>query len=84
MANDLGGNAKTLYFMDDGSGSFLTDLLQSNVNTSWENTESGNLVRIANGQVELDISNSLDGRSFEALKAGVDGRQPGRPFYLSE
>jgi VCBS repeat-containing protein len=70
MANDLGGNAKTLYSIDDGSGSFLTDLLQSNVNTSWESTEGGNLIRIANGKVELDISHSLDGRSFEALKAG--------------
>jgi len=60
MSNDLGGNAKRLYSIDDGgTGTFLTDLLVNNVNTGWEATAGGNLIRIYNGKIQLDISNDL-------------------------
>ena len=58
MSNDLGGNAKKLYSIDDGDGA-LTDLLKSNVTTGWEATANGNLIRIVNGKIELNISHSL-------------------------
>jgi Ca2+-binding RTX toxin-like protein len=70
MANDLGGNAKTLYSIDDGNASFMTDLLASNINTGWEVTANGNQIRIVNGKVELDISHSLGGKTIDGLKAG--------------
>src|SRR3954471_14108985 len=59
MSNDLGGNAKTLFSVDDGNGGSLnpTDLLHADglVNgvSAWEATSSGNLVRINNGKLEI-------------------------------
>ena len=65
MSNDLGGNAKKLFSVDDGNGNSLnpTDLLQADglVNgvSAWQCTASGNLVRINNGKIEVDVSCSL-------------------------
>jgi VCBS repeat-containing protein len=60
MSNDLGGNAKKLFSIDDGgTNTFLNDLLTNNVNTSWETTANGNQIRIVNGQIEFDITHSL-------------------------
>jgi len=52
MSNDLGGNAKSLYSIDDGGTGAMTDLLQSNVTTSWEQTADGNWIRINAGLIE--------------------------------
>ncbi|HXE39487.1 MAG TPA: hypothetical protein VN639_13525, partial [Azonexus sp.] len=56
MSNDLGGNAKKLFSIDDGNGNFLNDLLTNNVNTGWEYLPSGNRMQIVNGKIQLDIS----------------------------
>jgi VCBS repeat-containing protein len=73
MTNDLGGAAKKLWSVDNGD--FLNDLLANNVNTDWEATANGNLIRIHNGRIELDISNSLIAITgvddVDALAAGV-------------
>ena len=73
MSNDKGGNAKKLFSIDNGD--FLNDLLVNNVNTGWEATANGNMIRIHNGQIELDISNSLvataGSDSLNALGAGM-------------
>ena len=55
MSNDLGGNAKSLYSIDDGGTGAMTDLLQSNVTTSWEQTADGNWIRINAGLIEYRI-----------------------------
>src|SRR5690348_17344675 len=73
MSNDLGGNAKSLYSIDDGNGNTsLTDydLLSSDGQGIWEaaavNTLGvADLITISNGQIKLDISHSLN-----ALGAG--------------
>ena len=79
MADDLGGKAKTLFSIDDGSGNplNLTDLLNADglVNgvSAWETTASGNLVRINNGKLELDLSHDLaaiGGMNINSLAAG--------------
>ena len=57
MANDLGGNAKKLYSIDNGD--FQNDLLTNNVNTGWEATANGNQIRIFNGKIEFNLSNSI-------------------------
>ncbi|MBK5914194.1 VCBS domain-containing protein [Rhodocyclus purpureus] len=55
--NDLGGNAKKLYSIDDGSGA-LKDLLAKDPGlvTAWETTADGNLIRINAGKVEFSIA----------------------------
>jgi VCBS repeat-containing protein len=62
MANDLGGNAKTLYSVDDGNN-YLTDLLTAdaliNGFSVWEATGGGDTVRIDNGNVDLDLTHSI-------------------------
>ncbi|MDP3707255.1 MAG: cadherin-like domain-containing protein, partial [Polaromonas sp.] len=70
MSNDLGGNAKKLFSIDDGSAGFLNDLLTNNVNASWETLPSGNRIQIVNGKIQLDISHSLGGQSIASLAAG--------------
>jgi VCBS repeat-containing protein len=77
MSNDLGGNAKKLFSIDDGgTNTFLNDLLANNVNTGWETTAGGNLIRIYNGHIELDITHSLtlangaEHANVNALSAG--------------
>ncbi|MDH5537817.1 MAG: VCBS domain-containing protein, partial [Rhizobacter sp.] len=78
MANDLGGKAKTLFSVDDGSGGSLnpTDLLQADGLVDgvscWERTANGNMVRINNGKVEVDVSHRLGqigASSIDALGA---------------
>ncbi|MDC7714834.1 VCBS domain-containing protein, partial [Vogesella sp. LYT5W] len=59
MSNDLGGNAKKLYSIDDGSGA-LADLLTSNVTTGWEDTHCGNQIRINAGKIEFKFATGLD------------------------
>jgi VCBS repeat-containing protein len=75
MANDLGGNAKTLYSIDDGNGNpvnpvdlFNADTLTGGV-SAWEPTADGNRARINNGKVEFDLSNELPG-GVNSLGAG--------------
>jgi len=70
MSNDLGGNAKKLFSIDEGSPGFLNDLLTNNVNTGWETLANGNRFQIVNGKIQLDISHSLGGRSVAALAEG--------------
>ena len=54
MSNDLGGNAKSLYSVDDGGTGALQDLLTSNVTTGWERTSQG-WIRINAGKIEYRI-----------------------------
>src|SRR3954462_15060959 len=64
MANDLGGNATTLFSVEDGDGNALTsdfELLAKDVNaagvSNWEETFNHNWVRINNGKIEYRIDN---------------------------
>ncbi|WP_294123876.1 VCBS domain-containing protein [Sphingomonas sp.] len=64
MSNDLGGNAKSLFSVEDGDGNPITadfDLLAKDVNaagvSAWERTLGGNWVRINNGKIEYRIDN---------------------------
>src|SRR6266496_3999847 len=66
MSNDLGGNAKKLFSVDDGNGNPLasdSQLLVKDVGTNgvsvWETTDDGNSIRINNGKIEFDLSHSL-------------------------
>jgi len=77
-ANDNGGNAKTLYSIDDGVN-FLTDLLQADVLTNgvslWEASGGGDEIRIDNGKVDIDLSASIKAitggsSNINALAAG--------------
>src|SRR6476660_10620592 len=63
MANDLGGNAKTLFSVADGDGNALTadfTLLAKDVGSNgcsaWEETFCHNWVRINNGKIEYRIA----------------------------
>src|SRR5262245_22917593 len=62
MANDLGGNAKTLYSVDDGVA-YLSDLLQADALTSgvsvWEAIGGGDKIRIDNGKIDIDLNASI-------------------------
>src|SRR5215213_8676839 len=81
MANDLGGNAKSLFSVEDGDGNALTadyTLLAKDVNASgcsaWEATFGGNWVRINNGKIEYRIADGSgvpgQGRSVDTLAGG--------------
>ena len=81
MANDLGGNAKSLFSVEDGDGNPITadfDLLAKDVNAAgishWECTLGGNWVRINNGKIEYVIADGSgipgQGRSVNSLTAG--------------
>ena len=80
MANDLGGNAKTLWSIDDGNGNALapdSPLLigdAANGVSAWEITASGNWTRINNGKIEYRISDGTGvagaGVSVDTLVAG--------------
>ena len=81
MANDLGGNAKRLWSIDDGNGHTSQadyDLLNSDMGGVWENAAVNNLgvadqITISNGQVLLDLTRSLQAlgaTSVQALAAG--------------
>lgn len=64
LSNDLGGNAKKLYSIDDGDGA-LKDLLASNVTTGWEATRDGNLIRLINGKIEFKFADGFDVNSLK-------------------
>ncbi|MBK4733831.1 Ig-like domain-containing protein [Noviherbaspirillum pedocola] len=78
MSNDLGGNAKTLYSIDDGKGNVISgtdfDLIVKDVGSdgtsAWERTTAGNWVRINNGQIEFALG-APDGIS--GAPAGATG-----------
>src|SRR5258705_12488652 len=81
MSNDLGGNAKTLFSVEDGDGNALTadyDLLAKDVNAAgvspWDETLNHNWVRINNGKIEYRIADGSSipgqGRSVDSLTAG--------------
>jgi VCBS repeat-containing protein len=64
MSNDLGGNAKSLFSIDDGNGNTLApdfELLCKDVNAAgcspWEKTPDGNWIRLNNGKIEFKIGN---------------------------
>ena len=85
MQNDLGGNAKTLFSIDDGSSTSTTtkqpapiDLASADYLTSgiskWEDIGGGIRIRINNGKVEMDLDGYLQTHglsSLQALGAGV-------------
>ena len=81
MANDLGGNAKSLFSVEDGDGNALTadfELLNKDLTTggisAWELTFGRNWVRINNGNIEYRIADGSDipgqGRDVNSLTAG--------------
>ncbi|MFK0691531.1 VCBS domain-containing protein, partial [Mesorhizobium sp. IMUNJ 23033] len=80
MQNDLGGNAKTLYSIDDGtSASTATkqyapiDLTTADAQVSgvsaWEDIGDGVFIRINNGKVEMNLSQYLQLHGFSSLQA---------------
>src|SRR5436190_8160616 len=82
MSNDLGGNAKALFSIDDGSGSALPSdaqlLVKDVVNgvSPWEATANGNSIRINNGKIEfalgyLSPTATTATIDFNSLAAGV-------------
>jgi VCBS repeat-containing protein len=51
----------------------MQDLLTSNITTGWEPTSGGNMMRIVNGKIELDITNALNLQAGGNLNGlGVD------------
>jgi VCBS repeat-containing protein len=81
MSNDLGGNAKKLWSIDDGNGHTSQtdyDLLNSDMGGVWESAAVNDLgvadkITISNGKILLDLSNSLQhfgASSVDALAAG--------------
>lgn len=76
MDNDLGGRAKTLFSIDDGTGNPIvdlstTDLLSNSTFSAWQATASGNLIRIYNGNIEFRIADGSGGfRDVDSLTAG--------------
>jgi VCBS repeat-containing protein len=60
MSNDLGGNAKKLYSIDNGDA--LKDLLTKDpgLTTAWESTADGNQIRISNGKIEFKLAEGVD------------------------
>lgn len=73
MSNDLGGNAKKLYSIDDGAGA-LADLLTRDpgTTTSWETTSGGNLMRIANGKIEYKVGANTNLNQLAEGEEAVD------------
>jgi VCBS repeat-containing protein len=70
MSNDLGGNAKTLFSVDDGGTGALTDLLK--LETAWEQTADKNWIRVYGGKIEFkigdgsnDVANARDVNSLD-------------------
>src|SRR5215831_5850120 len=81
MSNDLGGNAKKLWSIDDGNGNTNVadyDLVKSDMQGVWEDAAVNNLgvadkITISNGAILLDLSESL--RHFGA--ANINGLAAG-------
>ncbi|RWL07381.1 VCBS domain-containing protein [Mesorhizobium sp.] len=84
MANDLGGAAKTLYSVDDGTSAstatkqyapidLTTQDVQATGISAWESIGGGVSVRINNGKIEMDLSQYLQLHGFSSLQAlGAD------------
>ncbi|MBS1191150.1 MAG: Type secretory pathway [Rhodocyclaceae bacterium] len=77
LANDLGGNAKKLYSIDDGEGATaLRDLLASDVGkamvSAWESTADGNQIRINSGKIEFKFAEGFDINSLKEGEAYSD------------
>ncbi|MGO4485216.1 VCBS domain-containing protein [Rhizobium sp. 2TAF27] len=81
MSNDLGGNAKSLFSVDDGDGNPITadyELLAKDVGangaSAWEKTLLSNWVRINNGKIEYRLSDGSgivgSGADINTLSAG--------------
>ncbi|RWX08579.1 RTX toxin, partial [Rhizobium hidalgonense] len=81
MSNDLGGNAKSLFSVDDGDGNPITadyELLAKDVGangaSAWEKSLLGNWVRINNGKIEYRLSDGSgiagSGADINTLNAG--------------
>src|SRR5689334_12067598 len=85
MANDLGGNAKSLFSVEDGDGNPLTadydllckDTLDATGVSAWECTFKGNWVRINNGKIEYRIS---DGTGVPGAGVSVDSLTANQAF----
>ncbi|MFC3432113.1 MULTISPECIES: cadherin-like domain-containing protein [Sphingobium] len=75
MANDLGGNAKSLYSITDQTDSGAVNYNTSQLITkdtpggAWEPTERGGSIRINNGKLEYLVSSSLQA-SIDHLGVG--------------
>lgn len=71
LANDLGGNAKKLYSIDDGDGA-LKDLVSRDPNllTAWKKTDDGDLIHLNNGKVEFRFA---DGTAEKTITVRVTG-----------
>ena len=64
MSNDLGGNAKSLWSIDDGGATtqdIMNGLMSTDVGKTWETTANGNRIMIVDGKVQFDVSNALAG-----------------------
>ncbi|RWO86038.1 VCBS domain-containing protein, partial [Mesorhizobium sp.] len=84
MASDLGGAAKTLYSVDDGTSAstatkqyapidLTTQDVQATGISAWESIGGGVSVRINNGKIEMDLSQYLQLHGFSSLQAlGAD------------
>lgn len=70
LANDTGGAANILWSV---AATSTFDALKTADSGGWEPTANGNLIRIVNGKVEIDLSASLAkyGGNVKALGAGV-------------
>ncbi|TJX77025.1 MAG: adhesin, partial [Mesorhizobium sp.] len=91
MANDQGGNAKSLFSVDDGiSASTATkqyapiDLTTQDVQatgiSAWESIGGGVSIRINNGKVEMDLGGYLAAHGFASLQAMGAGDQINETF----
>jgi VCBS repeat-containing protein len=75
MANDLGGNAKSLYSLAgeksnaSGANNALLAADTNNGVSGWEQTSAGNWARINNGQIEFKLGASLTGIGATSLNA---------------
>ncbi len=74
MSNDLGGKAKSLYSISDADGNPLdpsallsVDGLTNGV-SAWEATSNGNMARINNGKIEIDLAGTFAGLNISSIQ----------------
>ena len=91
MANDQGGNAKSLFSVDDGVSTstatkqyapidLTTQDVQATGVSAWESIGGGVSIRINNGKVEMDLSGYLAAHGFSSLQAMGAGDQINETF----
>ncbi|MBC2836396.1 VCBS domain-containing protein [Paragemmobacter straminiformis] len=70
LANDVGGAGNTLWSI--GSTATIDTLKTSDIGSDWERSAGGNLIRIVNGKVEVDLAGALAkyAGNIQALNAG--------------